>query len=459
MKKQINESSFRKVWITPDATTIELRPGEYHVDWVENNIKRISQTTPKVGELYSEIDHSDLGSYNDTIDKIFDEMYKNGWVRVTPSEVGQAVIFTIWRLSDRAKKLILDHLPEIVISHSDSTPITINVNGGGNRWIPIINKESIASVLASDLLEVSMKSKFSSMVSSLVEKDDEPRRKTATKTKVPPAKPVKDRPIMPEIVVGVPDDNTKIAKTVNQKVSQKDQPKAKAKQKVTSRIIDAPPEYIRGPAADARAEFMRHGRSMAALLNDQDLIDSLMDEDEDDLLAAGFTAAEVETLMNAMDTDVPIVPDGEIPQPVKPQDLPAVIEREMIYTGGRAHPKWYQVKRLPGYMQQAIRLIGRKVFKSFTYTPIEEVHVLSTLTNTESELQLTASWIKKHGNKVVHQKLEFEELIPDYEADMEVWDVAGYQFALVKDFMGLYIYGWVPKSGKYWDARQKKYLK
>lgn len=456
---QINESSFKKVWITPDSTTIEMRPGEYHVDWVENNIHRISQSIPRVGKLYSEIDHGDPGSYNDAINEIFDEMYRNGWVRVTPSEMNQFVIFTAWSFSDKSKKLILDYLPEIISSHGDNVPITVNINGGGNRWIPAIRKESIFSVLAGDLLEVSMKSKFSSMVSSLVERDDEPRRKTATKTKIPPAKPVKDRPITPEIVFATPDDNAKMARTVNQKVSQKDQPKAKAKQKTTSRVMDTPPEHIKGPAANARAEFMRHGRSMASILNDQDLIDSLMDEDEADLLAAGFTAAEVRTLVNAMDTEVPITPDGELPEPVVPQDLPAVIEREMIYTGGRAHPKWYQVKRLPGYMQQAIRLIGRKVFKSFTYTPIEEIHVLSTLTNTESELQLTASWIQKHGNKVVHQKLEFQELIPDYEADMEVWDVSGYQFALVKDFMGLYIYGWVPKSGKYWDPRTKKYLK
>lgn len=140
--------------------------------------------------------------------------------------------------------------------------------------------------------------------------------------------------------------------------------------------------------------------------------------------------------------------------------LPTVIEREMVRTGGRVHPNWYPVKRLPGYVRMAIRQMGKEVFAPFTNTPLDEIHVLSSLTNSESELKFIVIWIRKHGKKVDKAHLDFEGKLPGYEADLEVWDVSGYQFALVEDFMGVYIYGWIPKGKrKYFDPVQKKYLK
>jgi len=84
--------------------------------------------------------------------------------------------------------------------------------------------------------------------------------------------------------------------------------------------------------------------------------------------------------------------------------------------------------------------------------------VLSTLTNTETEVRGVAGWIVKNGRSRDNLAMQFQEKLPGYEADVRVFDVGGYQFAIVKDFMGLYIYGYVSKDGRYFDPQTRRYL-
>lgn len=197
------------------------------------------------------------------------------------------------------------------------------------------------------------------------------------------------------------------------------------------------------PTMDQLAKLNQHAAAIQALGGDIDLSH----------ITYADTEEELDREVQAAVGHAPL-PEPEI------TFLPTVIQREMERTGGRVHPNWYPVKRLPGYARTAIRTMGKEVFSPFTNTPIDDIHVLSSLTNSESELKYTAIWIRKHGKKVDKAHLDFEGKLPGYEADLEVWDVSGYQFALVEDFMGVYIYGWIPKGKrKYFDPKQKKYLK
>ena len=140
------------------------------------------------------------------------------------------------------------------------------------------------------------------------------------------------------------------------------------------------------------------------------------------------------------DTDdvgaTPIVPNTE--------NLPAVIRHDVALTGEHIEPEWHQVKHLPGYFQSAIRALGRSVFRQFTETPIEDIQVLTTLGNINSEHEVTGmmDWIRRNGARDDATKIDFDQIMPGYSADASFWRTKDYEFLLVHDFAGYYIYGW-----------------
>jgi hypothetical protein len=133
---------------------------------------------------------------------------------------------------------------------------------------------------------------------------------------------------------------------------------------------------------------------------------------------------------------------GEEPVPPTPENLPAIISTAVAQTGENIQPNWHMVKHLPGYMQNAIRTLGRSVFRAFTDTPIEDIQVLSTLSNSETEVRGMMAWIKHNGIRDDRAELDFDGTINGYGADVQIWNVEKYTFMLVKDFAGYYIYGW-----------------
>lgn len=130
------------------------------------------------------------------------------------------------------------------------------------------------------------------------------------------------------------------------------------------------------------------------------------------------------------------------PEPRTPDNLPAVISKAVAQTDGRFNVKWHQVKNLPGYFQSAIRAMGRAVFEPVTKTRIENIYVISSLSNTETELRMLGSWIAKHGHKNDSMEMKFHDLLPGYNAKVDVYAAYGYTFAVVEDQFGRYIYGW-----------------
>jgi hypothetical protein len=136
------------------------------------------------------------------------------------------------------------------------------------------------------------------------------------------------------------------------------------------------------------------------------------------------------------------------PEPPPPENLPAVIRSELMAHGDKEfqdpafNPKWIQVKHLPGYLQSAIRGLGRAVFSQFTDTPIEDIQVLSTLSNPTYDVKKMMAFIRKNGVRDDSAEIDFEPVMPGYSAKTQLWRMVGYDFLLVKDLMGYYIYSW-----------------
>ena len=143
------------------------------------------------------------------------------------------------------------------------------------------------------------------------------------------------------------------------------------------------------------------------------------------------------------DTDVPGDFDaGYIEPKPKPESttLPAVLVKSVSTVSGE--PEWHEVKNLPGYARSAIRALGRQIFKHFTSTPIEEINVLSTLSNSDTEVKGVMAWIRDNGVKNDEAEVKMDELVPGYKGNTQVWNVDDHTFLLVQDFAGYYIYSW-----------------
>lgn len=124
-----------------------------------------------------------------------------------------------------------------------------------------------------------------------------------------------------------------------------------------------------------------------------------------------------------------------------PENLPAVISTELMINDPNL-PKWHMVKNLPGYMSSAIRAAGRQMFSKFTRTPIDNIQVVSTLSNTAEQLLTVSRWLKENGRFDRGMVARLHDMMPGYEADIRVWHAAGYTFIAVSDMHGHYIYCW-----------------
>jgi hypothetical protein len=134
--------------------------------------------------------------------------------------------------------------------------------------------------------------------------------------------------------------------------------------------------------------------------------------------------------------------DNGVPEPVTTTTLPAVVNRALTDAGSRIQPEWHMVKDLPGYMASAIRAMGRMVFEPFTDTPIEEIQVLSSLSNKEIEVKTVLTWLTRNAIRDDEAELTFQEILPGYAAKTQIWNTADATFMAVKDDHGIYVYGW-----------------
>ena len=151
-----------------------------------------------------------------------------------------------------------------------------------------------------------------------------------------------------------------------------------------------------------------------------------------------------------------LVPDPDTPaddgfeDAYPPDMLPAKINRELSRQGDiNFQPEWHQVRNLPGYIESAIRALGRQVFDAYTSTSIEDIQVLSTLSNDQNEVNMMAALLKKKGTRIHDAEMDFQNIMPGYRAQVGVYEFGAGQFLVVKDFAGHYIYSWPKEDGKY----------
>lgn len=108
-------------------------------------------------------------------------------------------------------------------------------------------------------------------------------------------------------------------------------------------------------------------------------------------------------------------------------------------------PDWVEVSDLPGYMQQGIRMMGRRVFQSMTSSPLENMNVITSMTHSDLEVNSVTQWIRDNGSELDNVTMIFDN-IPGYEATARLWTAGDKDFLLVKDFAGKYIYSWPSRT-------------
>jgi hypothetical protein len=128
---------------------------------------------------------------------------------------------------------------------------------------------------------------------------------------------------------------------------------------------------------------------------------------------------------------------------ITPDQLPAVIGQAMTATSVNVVPKWHSVKALPGNLLSQVRAFGRIVFSSLTDTPMEEMRFVSNAMNVndDSEVQCMMMWLMKYGHEIDCGTMNFDQVMPGYEAEIKAFEAEGCSFIAVKDFAGYYIYG------------------
>ncbi len=174
---------------------------------------------------------------------------------------------------------------------------------------------------------------------------------------------------------------------------------------------------------------------MAQLAQNKDLIYQYTDDEMTDLVPADDEEEE----------------EGVGVTIEEPNTLPQEI-RQDLRTHGDVTARFHSVENLPGYLDDAIRMMGQKVFASLTATPIEEINVLANLgdqgPNEQRELNAVAGMVDTYGERRGDYEMKFDRILPGYEADIRVYEYKDQIFCLVKDFAGSYIYSWPAENKK-----------
>jgi hypothetical protein len=145
--------------------------------------------------------------------------------------------------------------------------------------------------------------------------------------------------------------------------------------------------------------------------------------------------------------------DDEVPAPrppstelvIKPAAVPAHI-RNALKAAGVQDPDFHLVSSLPGNIQSGIRQLGKALFKSFTSTTVDNISMIGNLggqgPNSTAEVNAVAGYLKQHGEDLGPGNINFDNIMPGYEAKIHNYEAEGIHYMLVKDTFGNYIYTW-----------------
>lgn len=135
---------------------------------------------------------------------------------------------------------------------------------------------------------------------------------------------------------------------------------------------------------------------------------------------------------------------GAEPVPPNPENLPALINRDVAHTNGRVSPEWHRLPDLPAMIYQGIKMLGRELFGQFTDTPIDDIQMIGTIggLNPDRDVAGMMAWARENGVQEYSGEMEFPQLFPGYKAKVSLWSTEDYSLLLVKDFGGIYVYAW-----------------
>ena len=100
-------------------------------------------------------------------------------------------------------------------------------------------------------------------------------------------------------------------------------------------------------------------------------------------------------------------------------------------------------------MMKAIQAVAGRIFRNFTSTPTGHIQMMTNVArlNPEADVMKMATIIRNHGVKVDEMTMDFSEFMPGYQqiagdTQITIWNALGYQFMIMRDNGGEYIYGW-----------------
>jgi len=136
---------------------------------------------------------------------------------------------------------------------------------------------------------------------------------------------------------------------------------------------------------------------------------------------------------------------------VRPADVPMVLNNQ-LRAAGQQMPEWHTINNLPGYMQRAIRGMGRQMFSMMTRTPLEQIMTIANVDgqgpNTDAEMRAVANYLMQNGEDRGPVQISHGMAIPGYEPDVHEYTAMGLRFHVVRDQMGQYIYAYPEQDAR-----------
>jgi hypothetical protein len=107
-----------------------------------------------------------------------------------------------------------------------------------------------------------------------------------------------------------------------------------------------------------------------------------------------------------------------------------------------------QLRRLDPYTLTQIRRLGRDIFAQYAGNmELEDINMMGAVRgqpqfHSETEVRDTIRFITQNGNEVSNDNIDFGQNIPGYRAQTSLWEVDHFNFLIVRDNHGEYVYGW-----------------
>ena len=152
-------------------------------------------------------------------------------------------------------------------------------------------------------------------------------------------------------------------------------------------------------------------------------------------------------------------PTTQITTQVDTENLP-VVANKALAAAGTVTPTFHQVANLPGNMSRGIRTMGKQLFRMFTRTPTEQIYMIGDVMgmgpNSRREMNAVAGYLRNQGQSMGVGDLDFDRIIPGYNADVNQFKANGIRWLVVRDEFGEYIYAWPESDSTMFNDNSKQ---